>query len=938
MFYKCLKIIKKISTLCNIIYKKQSLFLAALLFIFSSVTPVLAKDALPVVVAQATADGQVLSHQAMSLYRQGKFTDAAAIWEQAVAIFAKRGDVLNQAMALSNLALSYQKLGKWEQAKQNINNSLQILRPQAESSKELKTLELLAQSLEIQAALQKETGQLDLSLKNWQEAIRIYTQIKASEKLAQSKINQAQTMRDMGFYPRACKMVLEVLDQIQVEDCQQLSSLSIDNLQTRLESYKNEPPSITKILALRNLGETLRYIGQTGQSEIVLKTSTNLAEKLNYPEEIAANYLSLANTIQIRAEEDIVRRLRELGKKEALKLYQKVIDTSPSLVTQQQAKLNKLSLLLQLENFGETEKLWQEIKPQINSLSPNRTNLYLQLNFAQALVKLALKDDSFTEQTNYQVPTLEEIEEILIQTEAQSKQLGDKSAETYAIGYRGGLYESRYESTGEIQDLLEAEKLTQQALNIGSRFESPDINYQFFWQLGRIYQKRGDIDNSLNAYTKAYDYLQSLRSDLVAINPEVQYSFRDSIEPIYRQFVKLNLDYADNLAKAGKEPEKVETLLRTSRDVIESLQLAEINNFFQEACVETKPQNIDNIDKTAAVIYTIVLPEQLGVILSLPNQPLKLHIHDISQQQLEKTIEDVRSSLLVPGSDARSEYKNLYSWLIQPFEQELTAKKEIKNLAFVLDGELRNIPMSILLDQNDKYLIEKYAIALSSGLQLVEPKPIAAIENLRVLTAGLSELQESLPAHEGFAPLANVKLELESIKKLGLSSELILNRSFVTPTIREEIDDANFPIIHLATHGQFSSDLENTFILVWNKRVNVKDLQGLLQNREFNQPLPIELLVLSACETASGDRRAALGLAGVAVRAGARSTLATLWSVADESTAQLMGEFYQQLKDSRKNKINKVQALQTAQLSLINNEKYGHPYFWSPFVMVGNWQ
>ena len=611
-------------------------------------------------------------------------------------------------------------------------------------------------------------------------------------------------------------------------------------------------------------------------------------------------------------------------------------------------KAQQFNEQLNRENILEVEKLWKEIKPEINSLSPSHTNLYLQLNFAQNLVKLPREQNNhFTQgDKNIQTPTFQDVEGILTQTIAQSKQLGDKSAEAYAIGYRGRLYEL----LGKTEDLLKAEKFTKNALNIAYSLENPDINYQLFSQLGRIYQKQKDIENSLYSYNKAYDSLQSLRGNLVATNPEVQYSFRNSIEPIYRQLVKLNLDYAYSLTKANKQPDKVKELLIKSRDVIESLQLAEINNFFQEACIETKEKNIDDIDKETAVIYSINLPEKLGVILSLPDGSLKLHIHDFSQEKigLEDTLENIRQSLNSPGSNAKSSYNKLYSWLIQPFEKELEFNKlrdqrTIKNLAFVLDGELRNIPMSILLDRDGKYLIEEYAIALTPGLQLVDPKPITEIKDLKVLTAGLSKVPTSLDPQGRFVELPNVESELEGIQNLGLSSEVILNEDFITSTVEKEIDSARFPIIHLATHGQFSSDVEETFILLWDKKVKLKDLKEWLQNNQFNQSTPIELLVLSACETAEGDEDAALGLAGVAVNAGARSTLATLWSVADESTAKLMDKFYRQLKfntikDSTKKSFNKVQALQEAQLTLMKDKRYEHPHFWAPYVIVGNWQ
>jgi CHAT domain-containing protein len=94
------------------------------------------------------------------------------------------------------------------------------------------------------------------------------------------------------------------------------------------------------------------------------------------------------------------------------------------------------------------------------------------------------------------------------------------------------------------------------------------------------------------------------------------------------------------------------------------------------------------------------------------------------------------------------------------------------------------------------------------------------------------------------------------------------------------------------------------------------------------------LLVLSACETATGDKQATLGLAGIAVRAGARSTLASLWTVGDEATAELMTSFYRELKDSD---ITKAEAIRRAQQKVLQNEAFSHPYYWSAFILLGNW-
>lgn len=94
------------------------------------------------------------------------------------------------------------------------------------------------------------------------------------------------------------------------------------------------------------------------------------------------------------------------------------------------------------------------------------------------------------------------------------------------------------------------------------------------------------------------------------------------------------------------------------------------------------------------------------------------------------------------------------------------------------------------------------------------------------------------------------------------------------------------------------------------------------------------MLVLSACDTATGDDRAVLGLAGLAVKSGARSTIATLWPVKDKAAEMLMTRFYDQL---RKPQITKAEALRQAQIELIRQTDFQDPFFWSAFVLVGNW-
>ena len=237
--------------------------------------------------------------------------------------------------------------------------------------------------------------------------------------------------------------------------------------------------------------------------------------------------------------------------------------------------------------------------------------------------------------------------------------------------------------------------------------------------------------------------------------------------------------------------------------------------------------------------------------------------------------------------------------------------------------------MSALYD-GQEYLVQKYAIAISPGLQLFEPKSLAGQKNLTALAGGLS----TIPYGENFAPLPDVKQELASIQKSGISTITLYNDEFRSNILEEKINDRPFQIVHFATHGQFSSKANETFILASDKRIKVAELDKLLKSRGQKLTEPIELLVLSACQTAAGDKRAALGLAGVALRAGARSTLASLWQIGDDSTALFIDEFYHELMTKRK---ITAEALREAQLKLLNSSEYSRPMYWAPYVLVGNW-
>jgi CHAT domain-containing protein len=371
-----------------------------------------------------------------------------------------------------------------------------------------------------------------------------------------------------------------------------------------------------------------------------------------------------------------------------------------------------------------------------------------------------------------------------------------------------------------------------------------------------------------------------------------------------------------------------------ARTVIESLQIAELENFLQEPCVAANPASIDRVadatNSRTAALFPIVLKDRIEVILKLPGQKELRHFRSvISEAGVGETVEQFHRKLQLDYAfqAVKQEARTVYNWLIAPVRQELDAAN-ITTLVFVPDTKLRNIPMAALYD-GQQFLVENFATTIALNLELQNPKPLPS--PLRVLAASLTEPPA---AYSNFGKLSNVNQELEAIAGTGVTMIPIRDQLFTQEKFNQKINDSSFSVVHLATHGQFSSDPKKTFILTASGSIKVDDLGSLFRTRGLNRSDEIELLVLSACETASGDNRAALGIAGTTVRAGARSAIASLWSLDDESSVEMMRQFYQQLS---KGTLSRAEALRQAQVALLKNPQYAYPRYWAPLILLGNW-
>lgn len=573
------------------------------------------------------------------------------------------------------------------------------------------------------------------------------------------------------------------------------------------------------------------------------------------------------------------------------------------------ATINSAKLALRMAQWQMAQTLFEEGLTQVARLPRSHDKAYDLISIGLGFESLHAQLPETGGQLRVRAASvLEEAGEL-------AKSIGDARAASYAFGYRGHLYE-------QDQRHDDALLLSRLAVGFAQQVHAPESLYRWEWQTGRILKSQNRLDLALPAYQRAADLVQALRPEMAASVLDRALSFRESSGRLFFELADALLRRADGTASR----DEAQPYLIKAREAVELFKTAELRDYFSDECVDafqTRPTKLENVSRQAAILYPIILPDRTELLVSLPDGMHRLTVR-VSQEDLTKEIRAFRTAL---QKETTREYLRrgqlLYDWLLRPLEP-LFAPWNIDTLVVVPDGPLRTIPFAALHD-GKQFVIAKYAVATTPGLNLTDPKPLAR-DRIHILSAGLSE------AVQGFPPLPNAVQELEAIGAL-YTSQRLLNQEFRVPALEQEMKQHPITIVHIASHGKFERDVKNSFLLTFDEKLTMDRLSQIVGSFKFRDQ-PLELLSLSACQTAAGDDRAALGLAGVAIKAGARSALATLWFVNDEASSALITEFYRQLKNPA---LSKAQALRQAQLTLLNNPEYQHPIFWAPFLLLNNW-
>jgi CHAT domain-containing protein len=716
-------------------------------------------------------------------------------------------------------------------------------------------------------------GDISAATHHWSEAIRLCRLNGAADLEAQALARRGEAYRVEGYFRDA--------------------SADLQAALAKAEQSKDQPLIAASTGALGNLALMSR---RTAVAEPLLKRSRDLANRLRDPTIVAAS------------ENDLGNLYASTGRPaEATRAYAEAIaraGAARDYALAAIAETNSARLALRRKDIASATALLARAMEVLERLPATYERGVALVSTGAAVFEI---DGS--------IPA--EVRAIALRAfrvaAENAEMLHNATLSSLAEGGLAQLYERE-------NKLDEASRRTDRAAFAAQQASAPELSFRWDWQRARLARKRGQTDLALTSYRRAVEELQSVRQDIPVEYRDGRSSYRTTFGPVY-------LEYSDLLLRrASSDPARATRLIREARDTIEKLKETELQDYFRDSCVTSfiaKQRSIETIAPGTAVIYPIALPDRLELLVSIGDEQRQFTapipettLRDEVQRFRELLEKRTTNEYLVPA-------QQLYDQIIRPIEPVLAAH-HIGTLVVIPDYTLRTVPFAAFHDGKG-FLVDRYATAIAPSLRLTDPRPLNAASGT-VLVLGVSK------SIQGYVPLPNVEREIAAVHDIEGGQEL-LNDSFSRARFEAELKQVPYNIIHIASHGQFGSDPSQTFVLAFDGQLTMDDLEADIKFGE-RRDKALELLILSACETASGDDRAALGLAGVALKSGARSALATLWYINDQASGELVVNFHRGVQSG---KLSKAHALQEAQRTLAADPRYAHPAYWAPFLLIGNW-
>ncbi|MEO1791334.1 MAG: CHAT domain-containing protein [Cyanobacteria bacterium J06629_19] len=902
----------------------------------------------PLVSAAVASSPAQLVQQGVDAYRDSDYLEAINRWEGAIAQYSPTENSPERAIVLENLARAY-----------------------------------------------RQTGDPTESLGYWQSATAVYTALQNWQKVGRLLIEQAQTYSQLGQPYQAigllCVPVSEttIFETIASESAQVSDRQAAEcDAQSAVKIAQDAGDAIAQVAAFGSLGEAYRAIKNYPLALQSLQTGVLIANQI--AGEIGGETQVIRELAQYQAL--LQNSLGTLYKEQSELSYQQAISAQRSVTgldasffaaaeetdqialghfeqSQQMAQqlgnatLEVKALLGKLAVYSHAKDSSADHLDRKRHVRTQAISRWAQLLPTQEKVYLALQltkqRKPLFETANTSISSRTQCRDIVTDAATQSLlreahdlavSLQNNRLKAFTQGETGHYYECE----GDYVNALDWSQQAQLSAS-GDRVLALDTLYLWQWQSGRIYRMLGQLDSAVDFYSQAVTSLNRVRSEILASNQTLQFDFRDAVAPVYRELANIQLSLVpeplEAISLSNNKTDNQRQNITAALGNIDDLQLAELQNYFGSDCiVPVSQRRLDEMlaattateaSELVALVSTVIFPDRTAVVLTLPGQMPLLHWIEVREGDLRTSIIAFRNGLEdtsneLEGYDTR-QAQRLYQQFIEPFRPAL-ARFDIKTLVFVNDGILRNIPMAALYD-GSQYLMEQYALAIAPSLQ----RPVDSARNSipsKALVLGLSKNPTVNGRDLGALPA--VRREVQEVVSLLPNSELLLNEAFTTENLKSSLSAQSYPVLHIATHGKFETEPNNTFLVTGDKESSTTDnkvlrlgeLDSLIRSGAPQEGL-LDLIVLSACQTGSGDERSTLGLAGVTIRAGADTAVASLWSVDDESTADLITYFYQNWDSG----LSKAEALRQAQITVMQDRRYlRHPAYWSAFMLVGDWQ
>ncbi len=924
--------------------------------------------------AQTTQDRKAIADR---LFREGQHlnamnSDERAIgkFQEALLIYQEIGDKAGIGATFNYIGYVYFRKEEYQQALNYFQQALPFQREVGDGDGQQETLNLMGRTYYEQGRQLAKQSQDREALDKFQQALVI------KRKLGQ-KDAEGLTLNQIG-------LVYAALGEYE---------LALDSYQQALAI---PPPYFAdqRGAMLFNAGRLYQALGQY---ELALKSYQESLELSKRPVKLELDSRGARAIGSIGGE---VRNLNAIGSVHyrlgkydlALKFYQealavlKTVDDKKDKKRMEGVTLNNIGLIyLKQGKYELALEFLQQILPIIKPLRDKRLEGRLLGNIAKV----------YYEQGKYELAWNFYQQSLLI-----AQEVGDKVNQGNTLKNIGYLLEKQNQPELAIaffkQSVNAREAIRNNIKGLPQEFQqsytetiAEDYRHlaDLLLQQNRVLEAQRVLD--LLKVQELEDYLRNVRSSDnnaqgVAERSQEQ-QIREGTEAILDKAIALGKELAklENISVSNRTPaqkQRIVELRKTEQEITQQFneflkspkvqewiaqlqQTTQGQTFNLEAYGTTLQDNLKKLQQEAVILYPFVLPDRLELVLVTPYTPPLRRSVTVKREELNRVIAEFRSALTTPTSDAKIPAQKLYDWLIKPLEKDLTQAKT-QTIIYAPDGQLRYIPLAALHDGN-QWLVQRFGINNITAVTLTDlnTKPQS---QLNVLAAAFTKGNYSVKVGNlevEFSGLPFAGREVENLAQTVPNTTKLLDQQFNKDIVLQMND---YSVVHLATHAAFLvGQPEESFILFGNgDRVTLRDVK--------NWRLPnVDLVVLSACETGLGDKlgdgREILGFGYQMQQTSARAAIASLWAVHDGGTQALMNAFYSALQ---KGKITKAEALRQAQIALITGDytalgeqrglvveqqinnslspqasvseagqnalRLSHPYYWAPFILIGN--